>query len=156
MIVHGNVHGPRAYAHRAHSRPVHARARTPEGLQPVAGSPPGRLTPYADASGALGWQITTTREKGQRHKRIPHPDITVTVISTGPNALLCRADDYPDAGVLILDYAAWPATAALRSALTALPAHGRLSVRAVLATTRMGRIIRYLIPEFTTTKNPVA
>jgi hypothetical protein len=36
----------------------------------------------------------------------------------------------------------------------AWPAHGRLSVRAVLVTTRMGRVIRYLIPEFTTTRKP--
>jgi hypothetical protein len=35
--------------------------------------------------------------------------------------------------------------------MTAFPAQGRLSVRDVRVTTRMGRTVRYLIPEFTMT-----
>jgi hypothetical protein len=35
--------------------------------------------------------------------------------------------------------------------LTELPAQGRLSVRDVRVTTRMGRTVRYLIPAFTMT-----
>jgi hypothetical protein len=40
----------------------------------------------------------------------------------------------------------WPTALVLRCPLTALPAHGQLSVRDVLLATRMGRTVRYLIP----------
>jgi hypothetical protein len=47
VIVHGVVHGLRAYAIAPVCALHCARARTPDRLQPVADSQPGRLTPYA-------------------------------------------------------------------------------------------------------------
>jgi hypothetical protein len=49
-----------------------------------------------------------------------------------------------------LAFAPWPVTLVLGCSLTVLLAQGRLLIRDVRLTTRMGRTVRYLIPTFTT------
>ena len=131
----------------------------------------GRLSPWADAAaGAPGWQITTpsrrlavavtdaipgaavySHKKEEWEARIPQPVLMVTLIGADAGALWCRLNAQPDSGVLTLSFAPWPAATVLQSPLTELPAQGRLSVRDMRVTTRMGRTVRYLIPAFTTT-----
>jgi hypothetical protein len=130
----------------------------------------GRLSPGADAvTGTPGWQITarsrrlavaltTTipgatvhpHEKGEWQARIPQAVLMVVVIDAGADALRCHLSAHPDAGVFALAFAPWPTAAVLKCPLAALPAQERLSVRDVRVITRMGRTVRYLIPEFTT------
>jgi len=130
----------------------------------------GRLSPWADAvTDAPGWQITTrsrrlavavtttipgatvhAHEKGEWQARIPHPVLMVVVIDAGVGALRCQLSAQPDSGVFALAFAPWPAATVLKCPLSALPAQGRLSVRDVRVITRMGRTVRYLVPEFTT------
>jgi hypothetical protein len=74
-----------------------------------------------------------------------------TVIGADVGALWCRLGVQPDSGVFVLFFAPWPAATVLRCPLTALPAQGQLSVRDMRVTTRMGRTVRYLVPEFTAT-----
>jgi hypothetical protein len=130
----------------------------------------GCLSPWADATAdAPGWQLTTrsrrlavamatvsggtvhSHEQGEWHARIPQAVLTVVVISVSADTLRCCPSTQPPLGVLALGFAPWPAAAVLTCAVTALPAYGRLSVRDVRVTTRMGRTVRYLIPAFTTT-----
>jgi hypothetical protein len=74
----------------------------------------------------------------------------VAVIEADSGTLWCRLSVRPSLGVFTLALAPWPVPLVLRCPLTALPAQGRLSVRDVRLTTRMGRTVRYLIPAFTT------
>ena len=130
----------------------------------------GSLSVCADpVTDAPGWQITTPsrrlavavattlpggtvhpHEKGEWQARIPQAVLMVVV-----HRCRCRHAMVPSQrparilGVFALAFAPWPATPVLKCPLTALPAQGRLSVRDVRVTTRMGRTVRYLIPAFT-------
>jgi hypothetical protein len=128
----------------------------------------GRLTPWADpVTGTLGWQVTapsrrltaliaetapaatiSARGKREWHAHIPQTVLTVTVMNADTAALQCTLSIHPHSEVLILAFAPWPAATVLQCPMTALPAYGALSVRDVRMTTRMGRIVRYLVPEF--------
>jgi hypothetical protein len=129
----------------------------------------GRLSPWADAAAdAPGWQIAATSRrlavavaatlfggtahsdaKGEWQARIPQAVLMVVAMDADADALWCRLGALPDSGVFVLAFAPWPAPTVLKCSLTALPAPGRLSVRDVRVTTRMGRTVRYLIPAFT-------
>ena len=145
-------------------------------LQPMTGEPithhsrDGRLSPWTDpVTSALGWQITTgsrrlaltvativpggtvrSHEKGEWQARLPEAVLTVTALGADVGVLLCRLSAQPSLGAFTLSFVPWPTALVLRCPLTALPAHGQLSVRDVLLATRMGRTVRYLIPAFTT------
>jgi len=127
-----------------------------------------RLIPWADpVAGTLGWKITTqsnglavaiaavTRgtvrsEGGEWQTRIPRAALSVIVLNAGESSLQCRLSTMPDSGTLLLIFAPWPAATVLKCPPPALPAHGQLTACEFLLTTRMGRIVRYLIPVFTT------
>jgi hypothetical protein len=130
----------------------------------------GRLAPRADpVTGALGWQVLTVSRraavavagdaggtvhplgKGEWQARIPEKTITVTVTGADPVKLWCRIGSRPDSEILTVAVKPWTTGTILRCPVTALPAQGTLSVRDVRITTRMGRTIRYLVPEFTPT-----
>ena len=145
-------------------------ARNRRDAMPEPGPCDGRLSPWADAvTDAPGWRITTRsrrlavavattipgatvhpHEKGEWQARIPHAVLMVVVIDAGAGALRCHLSAHPDSGVFALAFAPWPITTVLKCPLAALPAQGRLSVREVRVITRMGRTVRYLVPEFTT------
>jgi hypothetical protein len=130
----------------------------------------GRLSPWsAPVTGEPGWQIATPprhlaiavvtiladgtvhpHENGEWHARLLEAVLTVVVMEADSSTLWCRLGARPSLGVFTLIFAPWPAALVLRYPLTVLPAQGRLSVRDVLLTTRMGRTVRYLIPAFTT------
>jgi hypothetical protein len=135
----------------------------------------GRLSPWADpAADAPGWQIITpsrrlavavattlaggtirsheirSHQKGEWQACLPQTVLTVTALDADAGNLRCRLIVRPSLGMFTLTFAPWPAAMVLRCPLTALPAQGRLSVRDVRLTTRMGRTVRYLIPAFTT------
>jgi hypothetical protein len=142
--------------------------RTPMPEEQIARD--GCLSPWAaPVTGALGWQITTRslrlavaaatiltggtvhpHEKGGRQARLPEAVLTVAVTGVGNGTLWCRLSARPSLGIFTLTFAQWPAAIVLRCDAMALPAQGRLSVRDVRLTTRMGRTVRYLIPAFTT------
>jgi hypothetical protein len=144
-------------------------ARNPRDVMPGRDPCDGRLSPWAGATAdAPGWQITTasrrlaaavaatvsggtvhTHEKGEWQARIPQAVLMVVVIAADAGALRCHLSAQPHYGVFVLAFAPWPVTTVLKYPLTALPAPGRLSVRDVRVTTRMGRTVRYLIPAFT-------
>ena len=129
----------------------------------------GCLSPWADpVLDTPGWQITTrscllaetaastvpggtvrTYEKGQWQARLPQTVLMVVVLGADAGSLRCHLSAVPAAGVLILTFAPWPTPLVVRCRLAALPARGRLTVRDVRLTTRMGRTVRYLIPAFT-------
>jgi len=129
----------------------------------------GCLSPWANpAAGTPGWQITTasrrlavavatalsgravrSHEKGEWQVRIPRAVLVVVITGADDGGLPFRFAAQPDSGVFVLPFAPWPAATVLTCPLTALPAQGRLAVRDVLMTTRMGRTVRYLIPVFT-------
>jgi hypothetical protein len=135
----------------------------------MAGEPlvEGRLAPWADASGQLGWHAVTASHalavvvagaadgivqkdgSGQWRARIPHPEIPAAAVRADDRSLWCRLGDGTGSGIFTLTAAPWTPGELAACPLSALPAAGRLSVRAVLLTTRMGRIIRYLSPAFT-------
>jgi len=73
----------------------------------------------------------------------------VVVIDAGADTLQCHLSAHPDSGVFVLAFAPWPTAIVLKCPLAALPAQGRLSARDVRLITRMGRTVRYLVPEFT-------
>ena len=145
-------------------------ARNQREVLSATGPCDGRLSPRADAvTDAPGWQITTqsrrlavavtttipgatvhTHEKGEWQARIPRAVLMVVVIDVGAGAVRCQLSTHPDAGVFALAFGPWPAATVLKCPLSALPAQGRLSVRDVRVITRMGRTVRYLVPEFTT------
>jgi hypothetical protein len=89
-------------------------------------------------------------EKGEWQARLPEAVLTVAVIKADSGTLWCRLSARPSLGVFTLAFAPWPVPLVLSCPLTSLPAQGRLSVRDVRLTTRMGRTVRYLIPSFTT------
>jgi hypothetical protein len=139
------------------------------GTMPAHDPCDGCLNPWADpAAGTPGWQITTASrqlavtvatalsgraarsdEKGEWQARIPRAVLVVVVIGADDGGLRFRCAAQPDSGVFVLAFAPWPAATVLACPLTALPAQGRLWVRDVRMTTRMGRTVRYLIPVFT-------
>jgi hypothetical protein len=140
----------------------------PRDAMPAHGQCDGRLSPRADpVTGAPGWQVTTrsrplavavaamsggtvhSRKKGSWIARIPYAVITVTVVGADAGALWCYLGARPDSGVFALSLTPWQAAAVMRFRSTEWPARGRLSVRDVQVTTRMGRTVRYLIPELT-------
>jgi hypothetical protein len=123
----------------------------------------------APVTGAPEWQITTRsrrlalavatilsggtvhpNEKGEWQARLPEAVLTVAVRGADNGTLWRRLSARPSLGIFTLTFAPWPAAIELRCPLMALPAQGRLSVREVRLTTRMGRTARYLIPAFTT------
>ena len=123
----------------------------------------------APVTEAPGWLITTrsrrladaaattlpsgtvhARENGEWQARLPEPVLAVVILDADAGTLRCRLSALPSLGVFAFAFAPWPATLVLRCSLTALPTQGRLSVRDVRLTTRMGRTVRYLIPAFTT------
>jgi hypothetical protein len=144
--------------------------RDPRQAMPSPGPYDGRLSPRADTvAGGPGWQVTTHSRrlavavaaaifgatvhfhgKGQWQVRIPHAVLMVVIIDADADALRCHLSPHPDSSVFSLAFAPWPTATVLKRPLAALPAQGRLSVRDVHVTTRMGRTVRYLIPEFTT------
>ena len=144
---HGLSHASRA---PARVRPHPGRETTQRDNHPTSPPPhgPPRLTPHADpATGALCWHVTVPGQEG--HPITLPPQITITIHSTGPGILRCRADHHPELGMLAVDITLWPGDATRTGPLARLPACGQLSVRDTRITTRMGRTIRYLIPEFT-------
>ena len=128
----------------------------------------GRLAPWADpVTGALGWQLTTpsrrltalvaetepegtifAHEKGEWQVHIQKAVLTVTVVNADTAAKHCTIRIRPHSELFILAFAPWPAATVLKCPVTALPARGTLSVRDIRMKTRMGRIVRYLVPEF--------
>ncbi len=131
------------------------------------GARAGRLTPRADpVTGTLGWQILTVSRptavavaaicggtvhplgKGEWQARIPETAIGVTVTGVDSGKLWCRLASRPDSGVYTVAIAPSTIATVLKCPVTALPARGKLSVRDVRITTRMGRTVRYLVPEF--------
>ena len=139
------------------------------GTMPARNPDAGRLSPWADAAtDTPGWQITTrsrrlavavattipggtvhSRTKGEWQARIPQAVLMVTLIAADTGTLWCRLDTQPDSGVYTLTFSPWSAATVLKCPLMTLPAPGRLSVRDVRVTTRMGRTVRFLIPAFT-------
>jgi hypothetical protein len=144
-------------------------ARNRRDVMPAHNPCDGRLSPWADpVADAPGWQVTTrsrrlavavattlsgrtgrSHQKGEWRARIPQAVLMVVVIGADDGGLRCRIAGMPHPGVFVLAFAPWPAATVLTCPLTALPAQGRLSVRDVRMTTRMGRTVRYLIPVFT-------
>jgi hypothetical protein len=140
----------------------------PEGVTPEHGGPcGGRLTPCADpVTGALGWKVLTASRRlaatvaaissGKAHPHqaggwqasIPQTALTVTVTGADSGALWCRLGGRPESGVLTVAFAPWTAATVLKCPVTAFPARGTLSVRDVRMTTRMGRTVRFLVPQF--------
>jgi hypothetical protein len=140
----------------------------PEGAAPGHGPCDGRLIPWADPfTGELGWTVLTASrdlaatvaamsggrarpdEKGQWHARIPEPALAVTVTDADSAAFRCRLSARPDSGVLAVAITPWTVATVVKCPVTALPAGGTLTVRDARMTTRMGRTVRYLIPQFT-------
>ncbi len=126
------------------------------------------LSPWAaPVTGTPGWQISTPsrrlakavatlaggtvhrHQNGQWQARLPDAALAVVALDADAATLRCRLSARPSLGVFTLTFTPWPAALVLRCPLTALPAEGRLSVRDVRVTTRMGRTVRYLIPTFT-------
>jgi hypothetical protein len=145
-------------------------ARNQPEVMAAPGPCDGRLSPRADpVTDTPGWQTTTRsrrlavavtttipgatvhpHQKGQWQARIPQTVLMVVVLDADAGALRCQLSAHPDAGVFARVFAPWPAATVLKCPLAALPAPGRLSVRDVRVITRMGRTVRYLVPEFTT------
>ncbi|HEY1705072.1 MAG TPA: hypothetical protein VGG75_35700, partial [Trebonia sp.] len=100
----------------------------------------------ADAYGG-----TVRHGKGGWQARVPHAALTATAVHADAGALWCRLGNGADAGTFAVAFAPWRPDAVLKCPPAELPAPGRLAVHAVLLTTRMGQIIRYLAPEFTAT-----
>lgn len=145
-------------------------ARNQRDVMPSCDLCDGRLSPWTDpVTNTPRWQITTgsrrlavavtttipgatvhPHQKGQWQARIPQAILTVVVIDADAGALRCHLSAWADSGVFALAFAPWPAATVLKCPLAALPALGRLSVRDVRVITRMGRTVRYLVPEFTT------
>jgi hypothetical protein len=166
----------RASARNARTRTVgrtdgtstHRAIPVRETVQKTGAEDAGRLSPWAGTTDALGWQVTTRsrrlavavtinvpggtvhfRTKGEWQARLPQAVLMVTLISADTGTLWCRLDTQPDSGVYALNFKPWSAAAVLKCPLTVLPVSGKLSVRDVRVTTRMGRTVRFLIPAFT-------
>jgi hypothetical protein len=139
-----------------------------EGTKGPRSGTTGQLAPWADpVTGALGWQVAAPSRrlaaliaetipagtisaygKGEWRVRIPQTVLAVTVMNADTAALECTLSIHPDSGIFTLAFAPWPAATVLKCPVTALPARGTLSVCDVRMTTRMGRTVRYLVPEF--------
>lgn len=175
--TNAKTNGPRAYAYQQNSRRSLSPSPPPR-LQPVAcdGRPSsdtqrhadGCLSPWANpVTGALGWQVTTpsrrlaatvaaisggntrSRKEGKQWTaHIPETSVTVLTVGADSGALWCRLASVTDSGILTVAIAPWTTATVLRCPVAALPARGTLSVRDVRMTTRMGRTVRYLVPEF--------
>jgi hypothetical protein len=89
-----------------------------------------------------------SHDGGEWHVRIPEPALTVTATSADDSALRCRPGNLPDSAALTVAFAPWTPATVLKCPVTALPARGTLSVRDLRMTTRMGRTVRYLVPQF--------
>lgn len=130
----------------------------------------GQLSAWIDSTGELGWcAVTASRglvaavahtlngtmsagDDGQWCARIPRSVIPVVVLGVDTEALRCRIGTQHGGtrtGVFALRSAPWATDDLTACPLSDLPAAGRLAVRAVVLTTRMGRTIRYLAPTFT-------
>jgi hypothetical protein len=164
--VNANVNGPRVCTRRARTRRSHSRSRPAE---PTTGRTQcgGRLAPWADPlTGALGWQVLTASRclalamagecgtarshgGGEWHVRTTEPALTVAVTAADDITLWCRPDNLPDSCSLTVAFAPWTLATVLKCPVTTLPSWGTLSVRDVRITTRMGRTVRYLVPQFT-------
>jgi hypothetical protein len=155
VTANANANRLRVCTYGASSR--RSRSRSLAATGPAAGT----LAPWADPlTGALGWQVRAPRavggnfknaqknETGEWQAQIPKSALTVTVIQADESALLLSLS--PDDSPVILTIAVKPWTLGnvLKCQPEELPAHGTLSVREVRVKTRMGRIVRYLIPEF--------
>lgn len=97
-------------------------------------------------AGIAGGTVTSERE-GQWQARIPHAAIEVTAVRADAETLRCRLGT----GIFILEFTPWPQSAVIPVPPDDMPATGKLTVRAVLMTTRMRRTVRFLVPEFTAT-----
>jgi hypothetical protein len=86
--------------------------------------------------------------KGEWQASIPQAFLLVIVTNADAGTLWCRLSARPSAGVFSMVFAPWSASAVLGCPVPAFPARGRLSVRDVRVTTRMGRTVRYVVPEF--------
>ncbi len=152
-------------ARQPHRIPEQERTN-PDGT--ARGPRAGRLAPRADpVTGTLGWQALTVSRpaavavaaitggtvvplgKGEWQARIPEPALEITLTGAGPGVLWCRPGTGPETGMLTLAYPPWQAGIVLACPVTGFPAHGKLSVRDVRLATRMGRTVRFLVPEFT-------
>lgn len=129
----------------------------------------GYLTPWANPlTGVTGWQVLTNAEciavaiagdsgtvrldrDAQWHARIPEPTLAVAVTGADDSALWCQLANLPASCTLAVAFTPWAPLTVLQCPVSALPAGGTLSVRDVRITTRMGRTVRYLIPQFTPT-----
>ena len=129
-----------------------------------------RLSPWAaPVTGAPGWQIATrsrclaiaaattlaggtvrSHEKGGWLAHLPAAILAVVAVGADAGMLRCRLSARPDLGVLVLAFTPWADATVLECPVTAFPVQGRLLVRDVRVTTRMGRTVRYLVPAFTT------
>ena len=125
----------------------------------------GRLTPWADPATEMpGWQLTTasreiaekfsaekilTRKEGEWTACVTQSALTVTIVRADTIAFKCALTILSIPGEITLEFAPWPTAVVLKCSPAALPATGTLSARDIRVTTRMGRTIRYLIPEFT-------
>lgn len=127
----------------------------------------GQMAPWADESGRLGWHAVTgshalavavagsaggavhAHDGGQWRACIPQATVTAVAVGADERALWCRLSDETGSGVFTLPAAPWTPAELAACPLSDLPAAGRLSVRAVLLTTRMGRTVRSLSPTFT-------
>ena len=156
------AHGPECKCTCTPRACLHVEGR----IQAPCTCTPGWLAPRAESvTDALGWQATTTsrrfaaliaettagtislRQKGEWEVHIPQAVLAVTVMNADTAALQCALSIHPHPQIFILVFVPWPATTVLKFPLTSLPARGMLSARDVRMTTRMGRIVRYLIPE---------
>ena len=90
-------------------------------------------------------------ENSEWQARLPAAVLAVAALNADAATLRYRLNAQPSLGVLTPSFAPRSActTVAVRCPLTALPTRGRLSVRDVRVTTRIGRTVRYLIPAFT-------
>ena len=150
-------------------RDLYGGAMSDRGLAAQDSRTPNRLSPWAaPVTGAPGWQVATrsrrlavaaaalgggtvhSHEKGEWLAHLPAAILAVVAVGADAGTLRCRLSARPDLGVLVLAFAPWPAATVLECPVTAFPARGRLSVRDVRVTTRMGRTVRYLVPAFTT------
>jgi hypothetical protein len=136
---------------------------------PAAPQRDGCLNPWAHpVTGDAGWQVITRprhlalaiaaryggtacrHTEGEWQAQIPQPVLVIVVIAIDARMLRCRLGAAPELGIFSAAFAAWPAATAPEGWPADLPAQGRLSVRDIRVTTRMGRTVRYMVPELRT------
>ena len=130
----------------------------------------GQLTPTASPATGPAWEATTTSPghaqaiaaaipgtttertgPAQWTARIPRPTLAITATAADDAGLTCQLDDAPGTSPLTLPFDPWTA-AEIITGPAQFPAPGRLTIRDIRLSTRMGRNIRYLIPAFTPTE----